>query len=51
MPGNFFSHVIKRGELKHLVTIGIFEGKRSTGIEGEQDGLTKWPGVGQWTVA
>ena len=27
IAGNFFGHVMKRGKVKHLITIGIIEGK------------------------
>ena len=44
MPGNIFGHVIRTEKLKHLVTTGRIEGKRSRGKQLEKmlDGLAKW---------
>ncbi|GFO37506.1 hypothetical protein PoB_006401100 [Plakobranchus ocellatus] len=45
----FLGHVMKRGKLEHLVTIGKFEGKRSRGRQREEimDGLATWLGPGK----
>ncbi|GFO40619.1 endonuclease-reverse transcriptase [Plakobranchus ocellatus] len=43
----FLAHVMRRGKLEHLVTIGKFEGKRSRGRQkGEDNG---WTGHMAWT--
>ena len=40
---NLLGHVMRREKIEHLVTTGMFEGKRSTGKKLEKmDGLTKW---------
>ncbi|GFO18876.1 UDP-glucuronosyltransferase 2a1-like [Plakobranchus ocellatus] len=45
----FLGQVMRRGKLKHLVTTGKFEGKRSTGRQREKimDGLATWLGPGK----
>ncbi|GFO46727.1 hypothetical protein PoB_007323200 [Plakobranchus ocellatus] len=45
----FLGHVIRRAKLKHLVTTGKFEGKRSRGRQREKimDGLATWLGPGK----
>ncbi|GFO45731.1 hypothetical protein PoB_007223600 [Plakobranchus ocellatus] len=52
IKGNFSknaSDVMRRGKLKHLVTTGKFEGKRSRGRQREKimDGLATWLGTGK----
>ncbi|GFO09658.1 endonuclease-reverse transcriptase, partial [Plakobranchus ocellatus] len=44
----FLGHVMRRGNLEHLVTTGKFEGKRSRGRQREKimDGLATWLGPG-----
>ncbi|GFO15676.1 hypothetical protein PoB_004218100 [Plakobranchus ocellatus] len=43
----FLGHVMRRRKLKHLVTTGKFEGKRSRGRQREKimDGLATWLGT------
>ena len=43
----FIGNVIRRDELEHLVTTGMFEGKRGGGRQREKilDGLTSWLGA------
>ncbi|GFN96374.1 hypothetical protein PoB_002288000 [Plakobranchus ocellatus] len=45
----FLGHVMRRGNLEHLVTTGNFEGKRSKGRQREKimDGLATWLGPGK----
>ena len=47
----FFSHVMRREKLKHLVTTGMIEGKCHSGKWRKEmfDGLTKWLVGGQVT--
>ncbi|GFN88941.1 endonuclease-reverse transcriptase [Plakobranchus ocellatus] len=49
LQANFLGHVMRRGELEHLVTTGKFEGKRSRGRQREKimDGLATWLGQGK----
>ena len=45
----FFGHVMRREMLKHLITTGMMEGKRSRGKQREKmtDGLANWLGAGK----